>query len=235
VLWWLTLASKPASAMGAAGVSCRRSDRVSAGSPARVVRGVLAGGWCGAATVEAVASVCGRARAAGKRDEALNVPDDAVVGLAFEGVGRDFVWTTSTASMERRSGAVYVRVQRRALRKSQARQRQCRELQSNTAGDVQYTGSHARLNAPVGTGPFNGAVVRYTTSDGKRQTVGPLDSGCDDETLKLMDRSPTNPVNAHGIPRRWLLLDLEAPASLVAAVEMGSVALVETNKVAGTS
>lgn len=48
----------------------------------------------------------------------------------------------------------------------------------------------------------NGFIVSYTDAAGTQRSVGFPGSGADVETAALQDTSPSNPVNAAGIPRR---------------------------------
>ncbi len=74
---------------------------------------------------------------------------------------------------------------------------------------------------------YNGVVVSYTTPDGTRRTAGPPASGCDVTSASLADTNPANPVNAHGIPRRWATLDITPVTTDAGAIQLGYVWLLE--------
>lgn len=67
----------------------------------------------------------------------------------------------------------------------------------------------------------NAVVVSYTDPNGESRTVGPPGSGCDVETTVLLDSSPSNPVNAHGIPRRTVRLEMPHTTTSLGAIEIG--------------
>lgn len=83
------------------------------------------------------------------------------------------------------------------------------------------------LEGDTGDQVFNGVVVHYTLPDGSKRTVGPPGSTCDSTDSALADTSASNPVNAHGIPRRWAILNLSVTAELTAATQIGRVYLAE--------
>lgn len=77
---------------------------------------------------------------------------------------------------------------------------------------------------------FNGVIVSYTDPNGQQKTAGPPGSGCDDESSALEDTSETNPVNAHGLGRRWGQLSVSqvtTAGSSGGAVQIGYVWLAE--------
>lgn len=74
---------------------------------------------------------------------------------------------------------------------------------------------------------FNGVLVQYTDPAGTTHTVGPPSSGAEATDPSLVDTSPTNPVNAHGIPRRWALLNISQTTTQAAAIQLGAVYLAE--------
>jgi hypothetical protein len=87
--------------------------------------------------------------------------------------------------------------------------------------------------APIDEGPTtetrcNGFVVTYTDASGDPRTVGPPGSGADYETDQLADTSPTNPVNAAGIPRRYGSRDVGI-TSQEGAVLLGTLLLKDAN------
>lgn len=75
---------------------------------------------------------------------------------------------------------------------------------------------------------YNGVIVTFAGVDGKKQRVGPPGlAGATATDPSLVDTSPTNPINAHGIPRRWAKLELSYTATPTAAIQIGSVFLRE--------
>lgn len=74
---------------------------------------------------------------------------------------------------------------------------------------------------------YNGVVVMYTDPTGQAKVVGPTGSSANDTSSELLDTSEDNPVNAHGIPRRWGVLQLSNPATLAGATQLGKVWLAE--------
>ena len=88
-------------------------------------------------------------------------------------------------------------------------------------------GANLDLEGDAGDQVFNGVVVSYKTADGQDKTVGPPGSGCDNTDAVLADTSATNPVNAHGIPKRWAALSLSAVTNLDGATQIGRVFLAE--------
>lgn len=74
---------------------------------------------------------------------------------------------------------------------------------------------------------YNGVVVSYRLPDGTERSAGPTDSGCDVEDASLEDTSATNPVNAHGIAKRWATLSLSQITTDPGAVQLGAVFLAE--------
>lgn len=73
----------------------------------------------------------------------------------------------------------------------------------------------------------NGVVVRYADPAGVQRIVGPPGATADFTDALLADTSPENPVNAHGIPRRWAILQLSNPTTLAGATQIGAVYLAE--------
>lgn len=74
---------------------------------------------------------------------------------------------------------------------------------------------------------YNGVIVSYTSPNGSKRTAGPPGSGCDVTSASLADTSASNPVNAHGIPRRWATLDLAPVTTDAGATQLGYVWLLE--------
>jgi hypothetical protein len=76
---------------------------------------------------------------------------------------------------------------------------------------------------------YNGVVVYYTDPYRGPSVAGPVGSKFDVESSALQDTNPDNPVNAHGIPRRWLIINLSFMADDAGAVQIGAIALAEAN------
>lgn len=76
---------------------------------------------------------------------------------------------------------------------------------------------------------FNGVLVTYTDPAGNRRTVGPPGAVADATDPVLADTSSSNPVNAHGIPRRWARLDLSVTTTQAGATQIGQVFLAEAS------
>jgi hypothetical protein len=74
---------------------------------------------------------------------------------------------------------------------------------------------------------YNGAYVQYNDPGGTTKTAGPVGSGADTESELLEDKSETNPVNAHGIPKKWAQLSPSQTATSASAVQLGQVFLGE--------
>jgi hypothetical protein len=74
---------------------------------------------------------------------------------------------------------------------------------------------------------YNGVFVNYTDPGGKTHTVGPPGSGADVTDASLVDTSETNPVNAHGIPKKWALLNISQTTTSAAAIQLGRIYLGE--------
>lgn len=74
---------------------------------------------------------------------------------------------------------------------------------------------------------YNGVYVQYSDPSGTTKTAAPPGSGADTESELLQDTSTTNPVNAHGIPKKWAQLSLSQTATSASAVQLGQVFLGE--------
>lgn len=74
---------------------------------------------------------------------------------------------------------------------------------------------------------FNGVYVTYQDASGQRKTVGPPGATADNTDSALEDTSDSNPVNSHGIPRRWARLDISVPTTLAGATLIGQTYLAE--------
>jgi hypothetical protein len=74
---------------------------------------------------------------------------------------------------------------------------------------------------------YNGVFVTYTQPDGSKHTVGPPGSSAEATDPTLADTSTSNPVNAHGIPRRWAKLDIGTVTTQAGAIQLGAIFLAE--------
>ena len=86
-------------------------------------------------------------------------------------------------------------------------------------------GARVDLEGDTAEQVFNGVVVSYTDAVGLRKTVGPTSGPVgtfDDTDAALMDTSPDNPVNAHGIPRSDGEARVSAPTTLAGATAIGA-------------
>ncbi len=88
-------------------------------------------------------------------------------------------------------------------------------------------GAKVSLEGDDANNIYNGVVVQYQDPAGQTHIVGPPGSGQENTDASLVDTSPTNPINAHGIPRRWGLLNISQTTTLAAATQLGAVWLVE--------
>lgn len=75
---------------------------------------------------------------------------------------------------------------------------------------------------------FNGVVVTFTDPIGRERTVGPPGATAHETSALLHDDDPSNPVNAHGIPRRWALLRLSLVTTTTQAIQLGAAFLAES-------
>src|SRR5262249_27065001 len=74
---------------------------------------------------------------------------------------------------------------------------------------------------------FNGVVVTFTDPIGRKRTVGPPGVAASATDPSLLDSDPSNPVNAHGIPRRYAKLDLSLVTTDTQAIQIGGIFLAE--------
>lgn len=93
-------------------------------------------------------------------------------------------------------------------------------------------GAHLTLEGDQADDLFNGVVVSYTDPGGRKRIAGPPAAYwyngtalADATDTSLVDTSTTNPVNAHGIPRKWAKLDLSNPTTQAGAIQLGAVFL----------
>lgn len=90
-------------------------------------------------------------------------------------------------------------------------------------------GAQVSLEGDDANNIFNGVFVSYTDPSGRRSTVGPPGSVADATDTTLVDTSATNPVNAHGLPRRWGKLEITNTTTQAGAIQLGAVWLAENN------
>jgi len=88
-------------------------------------------------------------------------------------------------------------------------------------------GAHLDLTGDSLDNIFNGVFVRYNDPAGISQSVGPPGANATATDASLQDTSPTNPVNAHGIPRRWALLDVSQVTTQAGAIQIGAIYLAQ--------
>jgi hypothetical protein len=88
-------------------------------------------------------------------------------------------------------------------------------------------GAQVSLEGDDANNVFNGVFVTYTDPSGRTKTAGPPGSVADDTDPSLQDTTATNPVNTHGIPRRWGRLDLTQTTTKEGAIQIGAVWLQE--------
>lgn len=90
-------------------------------------------------------------------------------------------------------------------------------------------GAKLSLEGDDSTGWWNGVVVFYTDGYGRQRVAGPtgytLANVTDDG---LLDTSDSNPVNAHGLGRKWAVLNLSNPTTDAGAVQIGAAWLSES-------
>lgn len=88
-------------------------------------------------------------------------------------------------------------------------------------------GAFMELEGDTAEQVFNGVLVSYRDAIGESKTIGPPGGNADATSNLLEDTSETNPVNAHGIPRRWARLDISQPTTQAGAEQLGFVWLAE--------
>lgn len=89
------------------------------------------------------------------------------------------------------------------------------------------TGARLDLEGDQADDIYNGVVVSYRSPDGQSHTVGPVGSGAGATSSALQDTSLDNPVNAHGIPKKWAMLDISQVTTQAGAIQLGTVWLAE--------
>lgn len=88
-------------------------------------------------------------------------------------------------------------------------------------------GAHLDLEGPQADDVYNGVIVSYQEPGGVKRSVGPPGASTDSTSVLLADITPENPVNQHGIPRRWAKLDISHVTTLQGATQLGQVWLAE--------
>jgi hypothetical protein len=88
-------------------------------------------------------------------------------------------------------------------------------------------GAQLDLEGDTAEQVFNGVYVSYQDYAGTRKTIGPTGAAADATSALLTDTSAANPVNAHGITRRWAMLEISQPSTQASAEQIGYVWLAE--------
>jgi hypothetical protein len=88
-------------------------------------------------------------------------------------------------------------------------------------------GAKLQLEGEQADDIFNGVVVRFQDVAGVTKIVGPPGYACDQTDPSLADTRATNPVNAHGIPHRYALVDVSQVTTIAGAIQLGAVWLLE--------
>jgi hypothetical protein len=88
-------------------------------------------------------------------------------------------------------------------------------------------GAQLDLEGDTAEQVFNGVYVSYQDYAGTRKTIGPTGASADATSTLLTDTSADNPVNAHGITRRWAMLEISQPSTQASAEQIGYVWLAE--------
>jgi hypothetical protein len=83
------------------------------------------------------------------------------------------------------------------------------------------TGARLDLEGDTAEQVFNGVYVIYQDATGQKKTVGPTGASADDTSASLLDASTTNPATAHGITRRWGMLEISQTTTLAGATQLG--------------
>lgn len=87
-------------------------------------------------------------------------------------------------------------------------------------------GAHLTLEGDQIDSFFNGVVIQY--SDGlESYSVGPPGATTSFNSAALADANPDNPVNSHGIDRKWAILNISVPTTLNNAIQIGQMYLAE--------
>ena len=88
-------------------------------------------------------------------------------------------------------------------------------------------GAHLNLEGQQGADTVNGVFVSYTDPTGARRTIGPPGAAADATSLSLADTSEDNPVNSHGISRKWARMDISQVTTEAGASQLGAIWLAE--------
>jgi hypothetical protein len=88
-------------------------------------------------------------------------------------------------------------------------------------------GAHLDLEGTQVDDVYNGVIVQYGDPAGVSRTVGPPNSGADATDASLEDASATNPVNAHGIPKKWATVQVSQTTTEAGAIQLGAILLGE--------
>lgn len=88
-------------------------------------------------------------------------------------------------------------------------------------------GARISLEGDDANNVFNGVFVKYQDPAGTTHTVGPPGSSAEATDSTLVDTSATNPINAHGIPKRWALLEISQVTTQAGAIQLGAIWLAE--------
>jgi hypothetical protein len=88
-------------------------------------------------------------------------------------------------------------------------------------------GAHLSLEGDEADNAINGVIVAYTVADGTQKVAGPVGSGLGVEDVALGDTSASNPVNAHGIPRKYARLDVSYSTTDAGAIAIGAAYLAQ--------
>jgi hypothetical protein len=89
------------------------------------------------------------------------------------------------------------------------------------------TGARLDLEGDTAEQVFNGVYVTYQDATGQKKTVGPTGATADNTDASLLDASATNPATAHGITRRWGMLEISQTTTLAGATQLGAIWLSE--------
>lgn len=89
-------------------------------------------------------------------------------------------------------------------------------------------GAELSLEGDTAEQIINGVIVSYQDG-GISKLAGPVGSGCDVESALLQDASADNPVNMHGIAKKWPVMSLSAPSTDAGAVQVGQIYVAERN------
>lgn len=83
-------------------------------------------------------------------------------------------------------------------------------------------GAHLQLEGDQADDVYNGVYVTYTDATGSPKSVGPTGASADATDASLIDTTDTNPINAHGITRRWAVLNISQVTTEAGAIQLGA-------------